>query len=61
MREPYGESLASCTGPESCAANREVGREALTRAHAGGVFSREIFKSECRRRSRGRKAIPVGA
>src|ERR1700676_643142 len=42
MREPYGESLASCTGPESCAANRKVGREALTRVQAGGVYSREI-------------------
>jgi hypothetical protein len=42
MREPYGGSLASNTGPESCAANRKVGREALTRVHAGGVFSREI-------------------
>src|SRR5438132_7212641 len=43
MKEPYGEGLASHTGPESCANNRKVGREALTRVQAGGVSSREIF------------------
>jgi RNA-directed DNA polymerase len=61
MKEPYGEGLASSTGPESCADNRKVGREALTREHTGGAFSREMIKSECRRRSRGRKATPMGA
>ena len=42
MREPYGEGLASHTGPESCAGRREVAGEALTGAHAGQVFSCEI-------------------
>ncbi len=40
MKEPYGEGLASRTGPESWAVNREVGRKALTGAHAGVVLSR---------------------
>jgi len=42
MQEPYGEGLASHTDPESCAASREAGREALTGAHVGGVLSREM-------------------
>jgi len=42
MREPYGEGLASHTGPESCAGRREAAGEALTGAHAGQVFSCEI-------------------
>ena len=42
MKELYGEGLASHTDPESCAASREAGREALTGAHVGGVLSREI-------------------
>jgi hypothetical protein len=42
MKEPYGEGLASRTGPESCADNRKVGREALTGAQAGRVLSREM-------------------
>jgi hypothetical protein len=42
MEEPYGEGLASHTDPESCAASREAGHEALTGAHAGGVLSREM-------------------
>ena len=46
MKEPYGEGLASHTGPESCATVREDGREALTGAHAGGVLSREIIKNQ---------------
>ena len=46
MKEPYGEGLASHTGSESCAYSRKAGREALTGAHAGGVFSREIFKNQ---------------
>ncbi len=29
MEEPYGEGLASYTAPESCAASRKPGREAL--------------------------------
>jgi RNA-directed DNA polymerase len=46
MKEPYGEGLASHTGPESCADNRKVGREALTGAQAGGVFSREMLLNQ---------------
>jgi hypothetical protein len=42
MEEPYGEGLASRTGPESCADSRKAGREALTGVHAGGVLSRVI-------------------
>jgi len=42
MKEPYGEGLASHTGPESCVVSREAGREALTGAHAGGVLIREM-------------------
>jgi hypothetical protein len=30
MKESYGEGLATHTGPESCAVDREVGGEALT-------------------------------
>ena len=50
MKEPYGEGIASHTGPESCAASRKAGREALTGAQAGRVLSREMIqKSGCRR------------
>src|SRR5215472_12521436 len=38
MKEPYGEGLASHTGSESCAYSRKAGSEALTGAHAGGVW-----------------------
>ena len=41
MRESYGEGIASHTGPESCTAAREGGREALTGGRAGRVLSRE--------------------
>jgi RNA-directed DNA polymerase len=41
MKESYGEGLASHTGPESCAAVREGGSEALTGERAGRVLSRE--------------------
>ena len=37
MKESYGEGLATRTGPESCAGNRE----ALTGGRAGRVLSRE--------------------
>jgi RNA-directed DNA polymerase len=51
MKEPYGEGLASHTGPESCARSCKAEGEALTGAQAGGVFSREMCtKSEGRRR-----------
>ena len=42
MKEPYGEGLASHTGPESCAGVREGAGEALTGAPAGRVLSHEI-------------------
>lgn len=41
MKESYGEGVASHTGPESCVAVREDGREALTGEGAGWVLSRE--------------------
>ncbi len=41
MKESYGERLATHTGPESCAAAREGGGEALTGERAGRAFSRE--------------------
>jgi RNA-directed DNA polymerase len=43
MKESYGEDLASHTDPESCAVARKGGREALTKACAGGLLSREIM------------------
>ena len=42
MQESYGEGVATHTGPESCAVDREVGGEALTGVRAGRVLSREI-------------------
>ena len=42
MEVSYGEGLATHTGPESCAFDREVGGEALTGECAGRVLSREI-------------------
>ncbi len=41
MQESYGEGVATHTGPESCAAAREGGGEALTGERAGRVYSRE--------------------
>ena len=41
MRVPYGEGLASHTGPESCGDDRKVVAEALTRVRAGWVSSLE--------------------
>ncbi len=41
MREPYGEGLATHTGPESCVGGRDGVGEALTGEHAGWVSSRE--------------------
>ena len=43
MQEPYGEGVASHTGPESCVVVREGRGEALTGVHAGWVLSREIL------------------
>ncbi len=42
MKEPYGEGVASRTGPESCGGAREGVVEALTGVCAGWVLSREI-------------------
>ncbi len=42
MREPYGEGVASHTGPESCVVVRKGRGEALTGVHAGRALSREI-------------------
>ena len=41
MEESYVEGLATHGGPESCAAAREGGGEALTGVRAGRVSSRE--------------------
>jgi hypothetical protein len=41
MKEPYGEGIATHTGPESCVSVREDEHEALTGEGAGRVFSRE--------------------
>jgi len=42
MKEPYGEGLASHTGPESCAGARKDTGEALTGVHTGQPLSCEI-------------------
>jgi len=42
MKEPYGEGLASHTGPESCVGRREAAGEALTGVHADQPLSSEI-------------------
>src|SRR2546423_11347128 len=42
MKESYGEGAATRTGPESCAAVRKDGGEALTGGSVGRVLSREI-------------------
>ncbi len=43
MKEPYGEGLASRTGPESCAGTREGTGEALTGVHTCQPLSCENF------------------
>ncbi len=45
MKEPYGEGLASHTGPESCAVGRKAFGEALTGVHADQPLSSEINPS----------------
>jgi len=45
MKESHREGVASHPDPESCAASRKAGREALTGAHAGGTLSCEISGS----------------
>jgi len=44
MRVPYGEGLASSTGPKLCAVSSNVGSEALAGVRAGQVLSREIWR-----------------
>jgi len=43
MKEPYGEGVASHTGPESCGGGSNAAAEALTGVRAGQVLSREIL------------------
>src|SRR5581483_8515567 len=50
MRVPYGEDLASHTGPESCVGTREGGGEALTGVRAGWPLSPERSTSGMPRR-----------
>ncbi len=50
MKESYGEGVANHTGPESCAAVRGDGGEALTRVRTGWVMSRERGVTPERRR-----------
>src|SRR5438093_1099601 len=45
MKEPHIEGPATHDDPESCAATREDGGEALTGARTGAVLSREIRHS----------------
>ena len=45
MKEPYGEGLASRTGPESCAGGSEAAGEALTGVHADQPLNSEIKSS----------------
>ncbi len=42
MKEPYGEGVATRSGPESCAAARKDSGEALTGVRLGWPLSREI-------------------
>ena len=57
MKVPYGEGVATHTGPESCGGVCKDVAEALTGDCAGQVLSREKgFTSGCRRRQFVRKA-----
>jgi hypothetical protein len=53
MRVPYGEGVATHTGPESCVGTGNRVREALTGESAGRELSREIHAP--------RKRVPRGA
>ena len=48
MQEPHKKGVANHLGPQSCAAGRKVGGEALAREHAGQPLSSEITTSACR-------------
>jgi hypothetical protein len=56
MQESYVEGVATHSDPESCVGAREGAGEALTGARTGRVSSREINRSERRRRPEKRKA-----
>ena len=58
MKEPYGKGLATHPGPESCAGHGNMAGEALTRVHAGQLWSSEIIPSACRPCSDKGKATP---
>ncbi len=59
MKVSYSEGVATHTGPESCAAAGNRGRESLTGERAGQVSSREIH-APLRRVLRGADAVEVG-
>ena len=61
MQESYVEGVATHDDPESCAGAREGVGEALTGARTGRVLSREINRSERRRRPEKRKATRCAA
>ena len=61
MQVPCSEGIANHTGPESCAAYREVRREALTGVHAGQTLSRERNSIRVPTSSDLRKATRTGA
>jgi hypothetical protein len=61
MKVPYGEGLATHTGPESCVGAGDCVREALTGGGAGWVLSREIHAPpRVRRVLRGADAVEEG-
>ena len=59
MKVPYGEGVATHTGPESCAGVGNRAREALTGESAGWVLSREIDAPR-KRVLRGADAVEAG-
>ena len=63
MEVPYGEGVASHTGPESCVYIRKGIGEALTGEVRAGLLSRERYCKTlgCRRCPQKRKATPVAS
>ena len=61
MQVPYDEDRANHIVPESCAAHREVRREALTGVHIGQPLSRETNISQVPTPYPLRKATWLGA